>query len=91
MNLLERVNNLHEGECQLIILCRSRDGILLTNDAPVKRYCDGNNINYLDLEEILRSLKRRKVLQYNELKNLITDIEEKDWTIIRSKEDTLEN
>jgi len=48
-SLLESVNNLHGGECQLIILCRSRDGILLTNDAPVKRYCDGNNINYLDL------------------------------------------
>ena len=90
-SLLESVNNLHEGECQLIVLCRSRNGILLTNDAPVKRYCDGNNINYLDLEEILRSLKRRNVLQYNELKRLIADIEEKDWTIIRSKEDILRN
>ncbi|RZN44057.1 MAG: hypothetical protein EF813_00145 [Methanosarcinales archaeon] len=90
-NLLESVNNLHEGECQLIVLCKSRGGILLTNDAPVKRHCDRNNINYLDLEEILRSLKRRNVLQHNELKKLILDIEKKDRTIIRSKEDILGN
>ena len=67
-SLLESVNNLHEGECHLIVLCRSRNGILLTNDTPVKRYCDENNVNHLDFEEILRSLKRRKVIQYSELK-----------------------
>ncbi|MCX9011440.1 MAG: hypothetical protein OIN66_10000 [Candidatus Methanoperedens sp.] len=33
MALLESRKDLHEGECQLIVLCSSRKGILLTNDS----------------------------------------------------------
>ncbi|MCZ7391779.1 MAG: hypothetical protein ABOK23_11765 [Candidatus Methanoperedens sp.] len=88
-NLLESRKDLHEGECQLIVLCTSRNGILLTNDKAVKKYCNKNNIDFLDLEEILRALKLRKILKHEKLKKLIEDIEKKDLTIIKSKEDIL--
>ncbi len=88
-NLLESRKDLHEGECQLIVLCKSRKGILLTNDRFVKKFCRKNNIDFLDLEDLLRALKLRKILKHDELKKLIEDIEKKDMTIIKSKEDIL--
>ncbi len=84
--LLESRKELHEGECQLIVLCKSRKGILLTNDRFVKKFCIKSNINFLDLEDLLRALKLRKVLKHDELKKLIENIEKKDFTIIKSKE-----
>lgn len=89
-NLLENEKNMHEGECQLITLCRSRNGILLTNDRYVKNYCRENGIEFLDMEEILRAMKLRKILKREELKKLIYDIEKKDHTIVKSKESILE-
>lgn len=88
-NLLETRKDLHEGECQLIVLCKSRKSILLTNDRFVKKYCRKNNIDFLDLEDLLRALKLRKILKHDELKKLIEDIEKKDFTIIKSTEDIL--
>lgn len=88
-NLLETRKDLHEGECQLIILCKSRKGILLTNDRFVKKFCRRNNIDFLDLEDLLRALKLRKILKHEELKKLIEDIEKRDSTIIKSKEPIL--
>lgn len=89
--LLENERNMHEGECQLIALCRSRKGILLTNDRYVKNYCKENKIEFLDMEEILRAMKLKKILSCEGLRKLIEDIEKKDHTIIRSKEDILED
>ncbi len=90
-NLLENEEDLHEGECQLIALCKSREGILITNDKAVKKYCKMNNIDFLDLEDVLRALKLKKILTYVELKKLIEDIEKKDWTIIKAKDDILKD
>lgn len=89
--LLENEKNMHEGECQLIALCRSRKGILLTNDRYVKNYCRENKIEFLDMEEILRAMKLKKILSREGLKKLIEDIEKKDHTIIKSKDDILED
>jgi predicted nucleic acid-binding protein len=90
-NLLENEKNMHEGECQLIALCRSRNGFLLTNDRYVKNYCKENGIEFLDMEEILRAMKLKKILNHEELRKLIEDIEKKDHTIIKSKDDILES
>lgn len=89
-NLLENEKNMHEGECQLIALCKSKNGILLTNDRYVKNYCKEKGIEFLDMEEILRAMKLRKIMKREELKKLIEDIEKKDHTIIKSKNDILE-
>ena len=87
--LFESADNLHEGECQLIALCKSRGGILLSNDKQVKKYCKQKRIACLDLEDILRALKLKQILNRAELKILIEDIEMKDWTMVKSKDDIL--
>lgn len=55
----------------------------------MKKFCKKNDILFLDLEDILRGLKLRKILKHDELRKLIEDIEKKDFTIIKSKEDIL--
>jgi len=90
-NLLEKEKNMHEGECQLIVLSRSRNGILLTNDKYVKNHCEKNGIEFLDLEEILRAMKLRQIIKREELKKLIEDIEKNDRTVVKSKEEILED
>jgi len=39
----------------------------------------------------LRALKLKKILNYEELNNLIEDIEKKDLTIIKAKENILKD
>lgn len=90
-NLLENEKDLHEGECQLLVLCKSRKGVLITNDKVVKNHCKENNTYFLDLEDVLRALKLKNILNYEELKNLIEDIEKKDRTIIKAKENILKD
>jgi predicted nucleic acid-binding protein len=90
-NLLENEKDLHEGECKLLALCKSRKGFFITNDKVVKSHCKKNNIDYLDLEDVLRALKLKNILNFEELKKLIEDIEKKDWTIIKAKEDILKD
>lgn len=87
--LVESEPQLHEGECQLLALCKSRGGILLTNDKLVKKYCNRNGIAFLDLEEILRAMNLKNILKREELKKVILDIEKKDWTTIKAKDDIL--
>ncbi|VVB85955.1 Uncharacterised protein [uncultured archaeon] len=57
----------------------------------VKKFCRKNSIDFLDLEDILRALKLRKILKNDELRKLIEDIEERDFTIIKSKGEILED
>jgi len=89
--MLENEKYLHEGECQLLALCKSRKVVLITNDKVVKNHCNENNTYFLDLEDALRALKLKKILNYEELKNLIEDIEKKDRTIIKAKENILKD
>lgn len=84
--ILESETSLHAGEIQGIVICESRDGILLTNDKLVKKYCDRHRIQYLDMEEILRSLKVKDILSEDELIRLIDKIEIEDRTIIKAKD-----
>ncbi len=50
-----------------------------------------NKVDFLDLEDILRALKLKKILSNEELRELIDDIEKKDWTIIKAKEAILKD
>ena len=50
---------LHSGELQGIVLCKYRNGVLLTNDRRAKNFCKTDNIVYFDLKGILRALQKR--------------------------------
>ena len=70
-------------ELQGIVLCRNRDCVLLTNDRRAKNFCKREDIAYFDAKGILRSFYRKKVLNKEEIRSLVKEIEEKDNTRIK--------
>jgi predicted nucleic acid-binding protein len=87
VQLVEEENYLHSGELQGIVLCKHRNGVLLTNDRRAKDFCKMNNIVYFDLKGILRVFYKKRVLKGEEIRNLVSEIEEKDNTGLKDFED----
>jgi len=83
VRLVKDERYLHSGELQGVVLCRNRDGVLLTNDRRAKNFCKRDDIAYFDAKGILRSFYRKKVLNEEEIRSLVKEIEEKDNTKIK--------
>jgi len=81
---------LHSGELQGIVLCRNRDGVLLTNDRKAKNFCKRDGIAYFDIKGILRAFYKERVLKEEEIRRIVKDIEEKDNTRLKGFEDIFE-
>ena len=83
VRLTEDEKYLHSGELQGIVLCKHRNGVLLTNDKKAKNFCKSNNITYFDAKGILRAFYKKEVLKEGGIKDLAKEIEEKDNTRIK--------
>ena len=77
---------LGRGEIESIALAVSEKSVVLTNDKQAKTVCQANSIFFMDLEEILRALKVKGILDREGLKQLIEEIEREDRIIIKAKE-----
>jgi predicted nucleic acid-binding protein len=83
----EELRNLHSGELTSILLCK-KDGMdFATNDNRAKRYCNDNNVGWLDIVDMLRLCNKKHILNKKEIENLILDIEKYDRTRITKKEE----
>lgn len=80
---------LGSGEVESFVLAQVHHLICLTNDRQAKEVGKVLGLPYLDLEEILRALKTRVILTTEALTELIEQIEKKDHTRIRAKEQIL--
>ena len=58
----------------------------LVNDIKVTNYCEKNDIEYLDLNGILRKLWRNDILTKDDVRRLIKIMEKKDNLTIVSKD-----
>jgi predicted nucleic acid-binding protein len=90
IQFMEDEDYLHSGELQGIVLCKHRNGVLLTNDRRAKNFCKRNNIVYFDIKGILRAFYTKKVLEEEEMRDLVKEIEEKDNTRIKGFEEVFE-
>ena len=90
VRLVEDERYLHSGELQGIVLCRNRNGVLLTNDRRAKNFCKRGNIAYFDIKGILRAFYVETVLNEEEIRSLVKEIEEKDNTRIKGFEEIFE-
>ena len=81
---------LHSGELQGIVLCRNRNGVLLTNDRRAKNFCKREDIAYFDIKGIMRAFYVETVLNEEEIRSLVMVIEEKDNTRIKGFEEIFE-
>ncbi len=90
VRLVEDERYLHSGELQGIVLCRNRNGVLLTNDRRAKNFCKRGSITYFDIKGILRAFYVETVLNEEEIRSLVKEIEEKDNTWIKGFEEIFE-
>jgi predicted nucleic acid-binding protein len=88
-HLFARYPQLGSGEIESFARAQSHRLICLTNDRQAKAVARALSLSYLDLEEILRLLKRRKMMATEALAELIDQIELQDHTRIKAKEQIL--
>ena len=81
---------LHSGELQGIVLCKNRNGVLLTNDRRAKNFCKRTDIAYFDIKGILRAFYKENVLKEEDIRSIVKDIEETDNTRIKGFEEIFE-
>ncbi len=65
-------------------------GVLLTNDRKAKNFCKRDGIAYFDIKGILRAFYVEIVLNEEEIRSLVKEIEEKDNTRIKGFEEIFE-
>lgn len=90
-NLVEKIysrKNLGIGEIECISVCKTRNAVLVTNDRKAIELAEELGVNVIDLETILYSLK--DLIDKNQLKQIIADIESKDRVVIVNKDKILE-
>ena len=88
--LLEKIYssmNLGLGESECIALCKTKNAVFVTNDRKAGEMAEQIGVSVIDLETILYSLK--DLMDKNQLKQLVTDIESKDRVIIVNKDKIL--
>lgn len=78
------------GNCKGPVLCKNRNGVLLTNERRAKNFCKRTDIAYFDIKGILRAFYKEKVLKEEEIRSIVKDIEEKDNTRIKGFEEIFE-
>ena len=76
---------LGSGEIESFVLAQTHHLTCLTNDRQAKVVAQVLELSYLDLEELLRAFKTRKLLTPAALTALIAQIEEHDRTHIKAK------
>lgn len=75
------------GESETIALCKEINATFVTNDNKAISFAEKLNVNVVDLETILYSLK--ELIDKNQLKQIINDIESKDKVVVVNKEEIL--
>jgi len=83
-------NRIHAGEAEGVAIAKMRDALFLTNDSLVVKFCDEHEIKVLDLKDILNLMGEKGVVTRKEMLDILRDIEVKDNTIIKGKEEILE-
>ena len=75
------------GESETIALCKARNAAFVTNDNKAISFAEKLNIDIVDLETILYSLK--ELISKDQLRQIINDIESKDKVVVVNKEEIL--
>ena len=87
---ISKESDVHYGEAEGLSICREKKAIFLTNHQKVIRFADRCRINALDMKDLLTMLAIKRILTYNEMVSLISEIEAQDNTCIRYKDTIIE-
>lgn len=81
---------IHYGEAESMSLAINRNYVFLTNDTVALNYAQSKGIKVLNLKDILVRIATLSLLTGEEMENFIKDIEEKDNTYIKWKEEVFD-
>lgn len=84
--LKETKSSLSSADIESIVLAKSRDLVLLTNDINVQKEAIKQAIYYFNLPMILREFWKQGILMKEDANKLISQIEKEDNMIIVDKE-----
>lgn len=87
-NLIEN-RQIHYGEAECISLAMNRGYVFLTNDTVALKYAESKNIKVLNLKDILIRIAKLNLVAREEMENLMADMEKKDNTYIKWKDEIL--
>lgn len=79
------------GERETMVVANSRGYSILTNETQVKNWCKRTGVGYFDLPGILRALWRTNLLNKEEVRTLMVQIEGRDRIVFKHKEQVFED
>ena len=74
------------GERDCVAMALKRDALIVTNEGKVLNYCKQNGIDHVRLNTILRKLWIDEIIEQEDVRDLIHEIEEKDSLVVTDKE-----
>lgn len=81
--IAENNKKLHLTEICSILLCKKKGMVMVTNDKVAKKFCEENDVIWMDIVELLRFGFLKKKVEEDEGWEIIREIEEKDKTKIK--------
>lgn len=81
---------IHFGEAEGLSIAKNRKAFFLTNDSIVVNFCRDEGIKVLNLKDVLVLIARKGIVTKEEMVRILKDIEDRDNTFIKNKEDILE-
>ena len=81
---------IHWGEAEGIAIAKCRNGVFMTNDSRVIRFCEENGVKVLNLKDVLRKIAADGMVNKDEMLKLIRGIENEDSTFIVGIDDILD-
>lgn len=84
--LLLSKTNLGKGEIESIVICRNRDYLFSSMDSKALKFAKSHGVKTISLHAILKSLLKSNIVTEEEIREIITEIEEKERTIISNQE-----
>ncbi len=84
--MLDLPKSFGPGERDSIAICKNRGYVFLSNEKKVYNYCKKHGVQCLLLLHLLKSLWKENILNKEDVKELITEIESKDNIVIADKD-----
>lgn len=81
---------IHTGEAEGLAIAKGRNALFLTNDSLAVRFCEERGIKVMDLKDILILIVKRGIVDKKEMTNILKEIEIKDNTWVKGKEEIFE-
>ena len=85
-----KMPHVHYGEAEGMSIAKNRNAVFLTNDGKVVKLCEEKKIMVLDLKDVLKQIARENLVDKKEMSHILEEIERIENTIIKEKDEIIE-